>query len=65
MPAQMLRDFMQKIEYLTKKYATTLNDVVNNLKQTEDNLASMMDELTGNEHDMQGLLALQNLLKGE
>lgn len=65
LPTQVLQDFTKKIDYLANKYATTLDDVANNLKKTEDNLARMMEELTGSEHDMQGLRVLQNLLKGE
>jgi type I restriction enzyme M protein len=42
----------------------TYKEVVEELHVTEQDLASMMDELTGDEHDMLGLKEFQTLLRG-
>jgi len=38
--------------------------VASEIKTTEQELAEIMGELTGNEFDMQGLSELTNILKG-
>lgn len=53
------------MQALADKYATTYSQVTSDIKTTEQELAEMMGELTGNEFDMQGLAELTNLLKGE
>lgn len=46
------------------KYATTFADVDAEIKETEQQLSAMIDQLTGSEFDMQGLKELQALLGG-
>lgn len=64
-PQTIVDDFVKKLTKLQEKYATTLSDVEEEITQTEASLASMLDELTGSEFDMQGLKELQKLLGGE
>jgi type I restriction enzyme M protein len=64
LPADSIVTLIQKVNYLATKYSTTLQEVSNQLKDTELALAKMMRELTGSEHDMQGLNEWQKLLKG-
>lgn len=64
-PQTIVNDFISKLKKLQEKYAVTLDDVESDIKETERELAAMLDELTGNEFDMQGLKELQKLLGGE
>ena len=52
---------------LTKmnKYATTFFDIEEEIKSTEKELCSMIDDLVGNDYDMQGLREFKALLGGE
>ncbi len=65
LPSNNIATLTQKIAYLAGKYSTTLQEVSNQLHDTEQALAQMMGELTGSEHDMQGLNEWKKLLKGK
>ena len=65
MPQTIVNDFISRLKKLQEKYAVTLDDVERDIKETEQELAAMLDELTGSEFDMQGLKELQKLLGGE
>lgn len=58
-------DFIAKVTALNAKYATTYSDVCNQISEAESQLAAMLGQLTGNEHDMDGIAELQKLLGGE
>ncbi len=64
LPIKVVNTLSNKVQTLADKYATTYADVANNIKTTEQNLASMLDELIGNEFDQQGLAELKALLDG-
>ncbi|MGN5955693.1 type I restriction-modification system subunit M [Sphingobacterium lactis] len=65
LPTQVLQQLIQKVEHLASKYSTTLKDVATSIKQTEKSLSDLMNELTGSDYDMQGIQALQQLLRAE
>lgn len=65
MPSHAITQLTTKVQALADKYAVTYAQVANEIKTTEQELAQMMGELTGNEFDMQGLAELTHLLKGE
>jgi len=65
LPTAIMNDLSQKLQHLADKYATTYADVANEIKTTEQSLGAMLDELTGNEYDMQGLAELKKLLQGD
>lgn len=65
LPTNGIAALIQKVNYLASKYSVTLQQVSNQLQDTEQALAKMMGELTGSEHDMQGLNEWQKLLKGD
>lgn len=65
LPANCITTLIQKVNYLAGKYSTTLQHVSNQLQDTEQALAKMMGELTGSEHDMEGLNAWQKLLESK
>ncbi|MET3074359.1 type I restriction-modification system subunit M [Pantoea leporis] len=65
MPNAVISQLTSQVQALADKYAVTYSQVAHDIKTTEQELAEMMGELTGNEFDMQGLAELTNLLKGE
>ena len=65
MPQTVLNDFVAKLDALCKKYETTFAAVEEQIKETELSLRGYIDELTGNEFDMQGLKEFKILLGGE
>ncbi len=64
LPEQIISTLDTKVQALAVKYATTFADVDAEIKETEQQLSAMIDELTGSEFDMQGLKELQALLGG-
>lgn len=65
MPNAVISQLTSEVQALADKYAVTYSQVSHAIKTTEQELAEMMGELTGNEFDMQGLAELTSLLKGE
>jgi type I restriction enzyme M protein len=65
MPNAVISQLTSQLQALADKYATTYSQVTSDIKTTEQELAEMMDELTGNEFDLQGLAELTGLLRGE
>lgn len=64
MPSAVITQLTSQVQALADKYAVTYSQVASDIKTTEQELAKMMGELTGNEFDLQGLAELTNLLKG-
>lgn len=65
LPDTTVKNLVSKIEALQKKYESTYFDVEAEIRETEKQLAAMIDDLIGNEFDMKGLSAFQSLLLGE
>lgn len=65
LPESIIDELARKVQVLIDKYAVTLLDVENQIKNTEAELSDMMDGLEGNEYDMKGLSELKSLLLGE
>lgn len=65
LPQTLLNDFTNKLQKLSKKYETTYLDLDKEIRDTENSLAEMIDELEADEFDKKGLLELQKLLRGE
>ena len=65
MPSAAITQLTSLVQALADKYAVTYSQVASEIKTTEQELAEVMGELTGNEFDMQGLAELTSLLKGE
>lgn len=65
MPSVVISQLTSQVQALADKYAETYSQVANQIKTTQQELAEMMGELTGNEFDLQGLAELTSLLKGE
>lgn len=65
LPDRIIDSLINKIQSLHDKYAVTYFEIEKQIKETEDVLCSMIDELEGNEFDMKGLDAFKRLLRGE
>ena len=59
---ELVNGLVQKIEQLSQKYDETLSDIDNEIKEAESTLASMLQDLEGNEFDMSGIQELIKLL---
>ncbi len=62
LPAGLIQELTAKVQALTDKYATTYQHLAEEIQDTENELASMIDELTGNEFDMKGLSEFKSFL---
>ena len=65
LPDSIVSALEKKINTLTKKYSVTMLDIESDLKQSEQEFCSMIDDLGGGEFDMLGLKELQKMLKGD
>ena len=65
LPDAIIYDLASKIKTLSEKYAITFSAVEEEIETTEQNLSSMLDELTGNEYDMKGIGQLKQMLDPE
>lgn len=61
-PQNVMEKLKKQLEQLEDKYSETLNDLDDQIHQTEQELAKMIDDLTGNEYDMKGLETFKSLL---
>ena len=62
MPGNVVDGFVSSLTKMTGKYSETLSSIGNEIKQTQQELFELMDELTGNEFDMKGLENLKGIL---
>lgn len=65
LPEIIVTDFISKLNALCSKYETTFAEVEQEIAETEKTLVGLLDELEGDEFDMQGLDELKKLLGGE
>ena len=65
MPGALLDTLIRKLQDLGKKYAETMDDVEQDIQQTEQELNQMLGDLTGPEMDLKGITELQKLLGGK
>ena len=65
LPDAAVNTLVNKLETICKKYETTFADVEKEIAETEQSLIGMLDELEGNEFDMQGIAELKALLGGK
>lgn len=64
LPEQIISNLVSQIETLEKKYQSTFSEIEEEITTTQKALSAMMEDLEGNEFDMLGLKALQELLGG-
>ena len=64
-PQAEIATLITRVTTLAEKYATTYKGVVEQMQATQQSLSALIDELTGNQFDLQGLAEFQQLLRGE
>jgi len=65
LPGRLINELTAKVQALAEKYAVTYAHLTEEIHETETVLASLIDELDGNEFDRMGLGEFKSLLKGE
>lgn len=65
LPEVMINLLTTKVQALADKYATTYAHVANEINQTENELATMIDDITANPFDLKGLNEFKSFLKGD
>ncbi|KRB55487.1 type I restriction-modification system subunit M [Flavobacterium sp. Root186] len=65
LPTIIINNLTNKVQVLADKYKTTYADVAIEINQAEEILKTLLDDLQGNEFDLQGLNELKALLHGE
>lgn len=65
LPDNVINNLVSKIQELNKKYETTYFALESEINKTEHELASMIDDLVGNDFDMKGLSEFKSLLLGD
>ena len=63
-PESIIAGLITKLLSLAEKYSTTLSEVEDQIVNTEKELSEMIDMLSGDEFDMQGLSELKKMLGG-
>ena len=64
LPIKAANDLVSEVKRLANKYILTLSGIEAEIIQVEEELSSMLDDLTGNEFDMLGISELKKLLRG-
>ena len=64
-PGSIIADLVSQVRALAEKYATTYAELAGQIAETKSSLATLIDDLTGNDYDMKGLAEFKALLKGE
>ena len=65
LPYEIINTLTSSLQTMERKYETTLKDIEEEINQTQNELSSMVDELTGDEFEMKGLDAFKELLNGK
>lgn len=64
LPHTLISSLESQIDALSKKYDTSFTELDSQINEAESSLSGMLDDLTGNDFDMQGLAELKKLLGG-
>ncbi|MEA1228938.1 type I restriction-modification system subunit M [Acinetobacter sp. IRS14] len=64
LPNEVIEHLTDVVQALADKYAVTYTETTQKLSEAENSLASLIDDLTGDDFDIQGLTQFQTLLKG-
>lgn len=65
LPDMIIKEFETKIMNLANKYSLTALDIESQLKDTSISLSEMIDDLNGDEYDLQSLYEFKSLLNGD
>ena len=61
-PDEIIGELINKVIHLHDKYCTTFSDIENQIGNTSEILSNMIDELVGNDSDIEGLAELKKIL---
>ncbi len=61
-PDEIIGELINKIIHLHDKYCTTFTDIENQIENSSETLSNMIDELVGNDADIEGLVELKKIL---
>lgn len=61
-PDEIIGELMNKVIHLHEKYCTTFSDIEHQIEETSVVLSDMIDELVGNDSDVEGLEELKKIL---
>ena len=64
LPNVIISDFIDSLKSKMNKYSSTLFDIDKEIKDTETELCSMIDDLVGNDAVMQGLRGISGTFEG-
>lgn len=64
LPKIIIDQLANKVQTLAGKYETTYSDVAHEINEAEKTLATLLDDLQGNDFDLQGLNEFKSLLHG-
>lgn len=64
LPTTLISQLTRKVQAIADKYETTYAEVAKEINKAEKTLATLMDDLQGNEFDRKGLNELKTLLHG-
>ncbi len=65
LPQEIINDISNKVKSLNEKYNTTLSEITDEIEENQATLISLIDELEGDDFDMEGLSELKSLLSGD
>jgi len=65
LPHEIINDITNKVKSLNDKYNTTLSEITDEIEENQATLISLIDELEGDDFDMEGLSELKSLLNGD
>jgi type I restriction enzyme M protein len=65
LPQEIINNITNKVKSLNDKYNTTLSEITDEIEENQATLISLIDELEGDDFDMEGLSELKSLLNGD
>lgn len=65
LPDDVIGELVTRVTDLVAKYEVTYTELEAEIKEAEQSLAAMLDELVGDEYDMKGLSEFKSLLLGD
>ena len=65
LPDEIINHLVSKVKDLKEKYNITFSEITEDIKDNQQTLLSLLDDLEGDDFDMKGLSELKSLLKGD
>lgn len=65
LPEEIINHLVSKVKDLKEKYNITFSEITEDIKDNQQTLLSLLDDLEGDDFDMKGLSELKSLLNGD